>query len=225
MQMKCLNFPYFSRLFKPHIVKGYVFSLVDCPYGYFTRESFCEMYLIIACHFIQEPAVSSPKESQTESKIPPKPVMSAEATAYPKLLKIYKELNRQNGIIFDAERERNNLEIERDSLKGLAKLTKKGELQSRIDRKNEEIDLLKTGLSGIVKRYGFQNVQEFYRVYQKAKNAYADYRENTNKWENTYGEKADSKQKSIHERLQNYQKEILGQSTERNIQQKEKGAR
>ena len=62
--------------------------------------------------------------------------MSAEAAAYPKLLKIYKELNRQNGIIFDAERERNGLELERDSLKGLAKLTKKGELQSRIDRKN-----------------------------------------------------------------------------------------
>ena len=51
--------------------------------------------------------------------------MSAEAAAYPKLLKIYEELNCQNGIIFDAERERNNLEIERDSLKGLAKLTKK----------------------------------------------------------------------------------------------------
>ena len=26
-----------------------------CPYGYFTREIFCEMYLIVACHFIQEP--------------------------------------------------------------------------------------------------------------------------------------------------------------------------
>jgi len=35
----------------------------------------------------------------------------------------------------------------------LAKLTKKGELQSRINRKNEEIDLLKVGLSGIAKRY------------------------------------------------------------------------
>ncbi len=59
-------------------------------------------------------------------QIPPKPVMSAEAASYPKLLKIYQELNRQNGIIFDAERERNALELERDSLKGLAKLTKKG---------------------------------------------------------------------------------------------------
>ncbi len=29
-----------------------------CPYGYFTRESFCEMYLIVACHFIQEPCGS-----------------------------------------------------------------------------------------------------------------------------------------------------------------------
>ncbi len=78
---------------------------------------------------------------------PPNPVMSAEAAAYPKLLKIYKELNRQNGIIFDAERERNELELEHDSLKGLAKLTKKGKLQSRIDRKNEETDLLKVGKS------------------------------------------------------------------------------
>ena len=33
-------------------------------------------------------------------------------------LKIYKELNCQNGIIFDAERERDELELERDSLKG-----------------------------------------------------------------------------------------------------------
>ena len=63
---------------------------------------------------------------QETPQIPPKPVVSTEAAAYPKLLKIYKELNRQNGIIFDAERERNELELERDSLKGFAKLTKKG---------------------------------------------------------------------------------------------------
>ena len=85
--------------------------------------------------------------------------MSAEAAAYPKLLKIYKELNRQNGIIFDAERERNALEVELNNLKGFAKLTKKGELQNQINLKNESIDILKTGLSGIVRRYGFQNVQ------------------------------------------------------------------
>lgn len=63
-------------------------------------------------------------EQTAENKmpqIPPKSVMSAEAAAYPKLSKIYQELNKQNGIIFDAERERNALELERDSLKGLAR--------------------------------------------------------------------------------------------------------
>ncbi len=39
-----------------------------------------------------------------------------------KLLKIHKELNRQNGIIFDAKKEHNELELECDNLKGFAKL-------------------------------------------------------------------------------------------------------
>ncbi len=54
--------------------------------------------------------------------------MSADAVIYPKLLKIYEELNRRNGIISDAEWERKELELERASLKGLTKLTKKGDL-------------------------------------------------------------------------------------------------
>ena len=56
-----------------------------------------------------------PKTQTTEqetSQILPKPVRSVEAAAYPKLLKIYKELNRQNRIIFDAWRECNALEAE-----------------------------------------------------------------------------------------------------------------
>ena len=44
-----------------------------------------------------------------------------------------------------------------------------------IDRKNEEIDLLKIGLSGIAKRYGFQTVHDFYKAFATAKTAYADY--------------------------------------------------
>ena len=94
----------------------------------------------------------SESETTVKPKIPPKPVMSAEAAAYPKLSKIYRELKQQNEIIFEAERERNALELECDDLKGIARFTKNGELQSKIDRKNEEIGLLKVGLSGIVKR-------------------------------------------------------------------------
>ena len=113
--------------------------------------------------------------------------MLAEAAAYPKLLKIYKELKRQNEIIFEAEKERNVLEFERDDLKGLARFTKKGELQSKIDRKNEEIDILKIGLSGIAKRYSYKNVQEFYRTYHQSHIAYVAYREREAEWEKIYG--------------------------------------
>ena len=107
--------------------------------------------------------------------------------------------------VFGSQPERNNLELERDSLKGLAKLTKKGELQSRIDRKNKKIELLKVGLSGIVKRYEFQTVHDFYKAFVAARTAYADYRDKADKWEKRYGEKAQRQQKeSIYKRLQNY---------------------
>ncbi len=140
--------------------------------------------------------------------------MSAEAAAYPKLLKIYKELSRQNGIIFDAERERNELELERDSLKGLAKLTKRGELQNRIDRKNEEIDLLKVGLSGIAKRYGFQTVHDFYKIFAVSKTA-----------NDNYQDKADRQEDSIYKRLQNYQRENADRQTKHTSKSKDKRAR
>lgn len=122
-------------------------------------------------------------QKKSKRQIPPKPEMTAEAVAYPKLHKIYNELVRQNETIFAAEEERNALEDKQSNLKGLSKLTKKGELQSEIDRINERIALLKVGLSGIAKQYGYQTVQDFYRAYHIAKNAYADYLEKASRWE------------------------------------------
>ncbi|WP_251392599.1 MobA/MobL family protein [Mediterraneibacter agrestimuris] len=172
-----------------------------------------------------QPNTQAQTTEQKTPQTPPKPVMSAEAAAYPKLLKIYKELNRQNGIIFDAERERNGLELERDSLKGLAKLTKKGELQSRIDRKNEEIDLLKVGLSGIVKRYGLQTVHDFYKTFAASKTANAEYRDKVDKWEEQYGEKVQKKEESISKRLRNYQRENADRQTKQISKSRNRGAR
>ncbi len=179
-------------------------------------------------------AITSNRETESKAQtaenkmpqIPPKPVMSAEATAYPKLSKICQELNKQNGIIFDAERERNALELERDSLKGLARLTKKGELQSKIDRKNEEIDLLKIGLSGIAKRYGFKTVHDFYKDFATAKSANAEYQTKADKWEELYGENAQKQEKeSVHRRLQNYQRENADWQSESTIQRKDRRTR
>ena len=115
------------------------------------------------------------------------------------------------------------MKFERDELKGLARFTKKVELQSRIDRKNEEIDILKIGLSGIVKRYGYQNVQEFYRIYHKSHSAYVDYMEQVANWEKNYDENSQRQdKKSVLERLKNplqkatnYQQQIVIKNIDR----------
>ena len=153
----------------------------------------------------------------------PEPEMSASAAAYPKLHKIYKELVKQNEAIFAAEKERNALEDKQSSLKGLSKLTKKGELQSEIDRINERIDLLKVGLSGIAKRYGYQTVQDFYRAYHTAKNAYADYQEKAAKWEEIYGTKVE--RDTVHSRIQSYQRDESTRQSKQTTRRKDRGAR
>ena len=151
--------------------------------------------------------------------------MPAEAAAYPKLFKIYKELKRQNEIIFEAEKERNTLELECNDLKGLARFTKKGELQSKIDRKNEEIDILKIGLSGIAKRYGYQNVQEFYRTYHKSHSAYVDYWEQEANWKKTFGDTQNKKKESVYEHLRNLQIENSDRQSEQIFKSRDRGAR
>lgn len=54
-------------------------------------------------------------------QIPPRPVMPPEAAAFPKLQKVKTALDKHNHRIFETERERNKLEIERDDLKGSCK--------------------------------------------------------------------------------------------------------
>ncbi len=63
---------------------------------------------------------------QPKPQIPPRPVMPPEAAAFPRLQKIKVTLGKHNNLIFEAERERNKMEIELADLKGLARLTKKG---------------------------------------------------------------------------------------------------
>ena len=172
---------------------------------------------------VQKPAE---KEMPSQPKIPPKPVMPAEAAAYPKLFKIYKELKQQNEIIFEAEKERNTLELERNDLKGLARFTKKGELQSKIDRKNEEINILKIGLSGIAIKNGYKNVQEFYSIYHKSHSAYVDYKEQVAKWKKNYGENSQRQdKKSVLERLKKPPKKTAYYQQQRADKSKDREAR
>ena len=71
-------------------------------------------------------------QKQPEPQIPPKLEMSAEAAAYTKLQKIYKELVRQNETIFAAEKERNALEDKQSSLKGYQNLSRKASCRAKL---------------------------------------------------------------------------------------------
>ena len=73
--------------------------------------------------------------------------------------------------VIKAERERNKLEIELSDLKGLARLTKKKELETKIATKTEEIRSHKAGLSGIVSQHRFATVQDFYTAFYTAQHA------------------------------------------------------
>lgn len=123
--------------------------------------------------------------------------MPPEAVAFPRLQKVKVSLDKQNHLIFEAEHERTKMEIELSDLKGLARITKKKELESRNATKNEEIRTLKAGLSGIVRQQGFATVQDFYTA-QRATNAY---QKECAKWAEAYGEKATPKAETMHKKI------------------------
>lgn len=83
---------------------------------------------------VLETEVTEPPKRQ----IPPRPVMPPEAAAFPRLQKIKVTLDKQNHLIFEAERERNKLELELSDLKGLAKLTKKKSLKTGLPTKTKK---------------------------------------------------------------------------------------
>lgn len=81
---------------------------------------------------ITAPVLKAEVAEPPNPPIPLRPVMPPETAAFPKLQKVMVTLDKHNNFIFEAESERNKLEIERENLKGFAKLTKKKELDSRI---------------------------------------------------------------------------------------------
>ena len=169
-----------------------------------------------------------PKPEVTEQpkpQIPPRPVTPPEVAAFPKFLKVKTALDKQNNLIFEAERERNKLEIELSDLKGLARLTKKKEFESRIATKTEEIRTLKAGLSGIARQYGFATVQDFYTAFYTAQRATDAYQKECAKRDETYGEKASPKVDTMHEKIQRYRENADRQNASQPYRSRDKGAR
>ena len=81
-------------------------------------------------------------------------------------------------------------------------------------------------MSGIAKRYGYQNVQEFYKIYYKSHSAYAAYREQEAEWKKIYGTDNQKRDKeSILERLKNPPKITTECHQHRKVKNKDRGAR
>ncbi len=69
-------------------------------------------------------------------------------------------------------------------------------------------------------------MHDFYKVFSTAKTAYDDYRDKSDKWEERYGKAAHRKEKeSVHNRLQNYQRENADQHIRQTSKNRDKGAR
>ena len=79
-------------------------------------------------------------------------------------------------------------------------------------------------MSGIAKRYGYQNVQEFYRTYHKSYNTYIAYKEQVAKWEKIYGDDNQKQNKeSVLERLKNPPKRTADYQQQKMIKGKDRG--
>lgn len=85
------------------------------------------------------------------------------------------------------------------------------------------LELKKSELSGIVKRYGFDTVQQFYNAIKIAQDATYKYQMDVATWEENYGEKTPPKE-TFEERLRVYQREA-DKHTERIYCNKDRGAR
>ena len=141
--------------------------------------------------------------------------------------KIRTELDSQNAIIFEAEKLRGSLEIEMSNLKGLAKLTRKGDLQRKIDEKTDYINRLKVGLSNMVRNSGFENMNEFLLTFRECRNAYMDYQRQYESWKNTC-RKLDTpthKDEKLSDKLARLQREAAENQNSISRQTKNRGAR
>lgn len=85
---------------------------------------------------------------------------------------------------------------------------------------------LKIGLSGIVKRYGYLNVQEFYWIHHESYNAYVDYKEKEADWEKRYGgDNPKGYKESLYERLKNQSERTTEYRQQNADKNKGRGAR
>ena len=161
-----------------------------------------------------------------EKTKPKQPEMTRLASKYPKLFKVKKELDEQNGAIQQKQKQLSAKKKELSEVKGWFKGRKKKELQEEIDALTSQIRDMKDYLPRIVQKIGYRSVQEFLKDFKVSKTEYSQYRTAIEKWKKETGKEPVAH--SIRAKLAEKKQEI--QNEQKNIQHtrkqnKDRGAR
>lgn len=94
-------------------------------------------------------------------KIPEQPKMTRLASKYPKLFKVNKELEDQNGAIQQKQKQLSAKKKELSEVKGWFKGRKKKELQNEIDELKSQIRDMKDYLQGLCRKSDIEVYRNF----------------------------------------------------------------
>ena len=129
-------------------------------------------------------AVETTKEEKAE---PEQPKMTRLASKYPKLFKVNKELEDQNGAIQQKQKQLSVKKKELSEVTGWFKGRKKKELQKEIDELKSQIRDMKDYLPRIVQKIGYRSVQDFLKDFKASQTEYSQYRTAIEKWKKETG--------------------------------------
>ena len=168
-------------------------------------------------------AVETTKEEKAE---PDQPKMTRLASEYPKLFKVNKELEDQNGAIQQKQKQLSAKKKELSEVKGWFKGRKKKELQNEIDELKSQIRDMKDYLPKIVQKIGYRSVQEFLKDFKVSQTEYSQYRTAIEKWKKETGKEpvAHGIRAKLAEKKQEIQNEQKNKQHIRS-QNKDRGAR
>ena len=136
---------------------------------------------------VAENSMAAVKTTKEEKAEPEQPKMTRLASKYPKLFKVNKELEDQNGAIQQKQKQLSTKKKELSEVTGWFKGRKKKELQKEIDELKSQIRDMKDYLPRIVQKIGYRSVQDFLKDFKASQTEYSQYRTAIEKWKKETG--------------------------------------
>ena len=175
---------------------------------------------------VAENSMAAVKATKEEKSEPEQPKMTRLASKYPKLFKVNKELEDQNGAIQQKQKQLSAKKKELLEVTGWFKGRKKKELQKEIDELKSQIRDMKDYLPRIVQKIGYRSVQDFLKDFKASQTEYSEYQTAIAKWKKETGKEpvAHGIRAKLAEKKQEIQNEQKNKQHTRS-QNKDRGAR